>query len=97
MVGNNFFIFFHEKTIATSRRTIRRTYYLGFDRRGRPKRGHKLQRNNSAAHFQKLNAKASELKRRKKKKTPRTPKSRRNRGGSGKIRSKLRRTRLRNA
>ncbi|XP_018667300.2 uncharacterized protein LOC108949469 [Ciona intestinalis] len=97
MVGNNYFIFFHEKSIATSRRTIRRTYYLGFDRRGRPKRGHKLQRNNSAAHFQKLNAKASELKRKKKKKkTPRTPKGRRNRGGSGR-RVKSRRTRLRNA
>jgi len=57
LIENNFFVFYRTVVDKVRKhRRINQQLYLGFDGKGRPKKGRKVHRNDSAAHFQKLKA-----------------------------------------
>lgn len=83
LVENNYFVFYQNAQEKSGRkREYAHQVYMAFDKRGRPRRGKKVQRNDSSAHFQKLLAVNSGRKRRQHK----SGRRRRSRGRKSRLR-----------
>ena len=74
LVENHYFVYFQNVRVVGKKRTFIRQIYMGFDNRGKPKRGRKVHRNDNPAHFQKFPAVLSRKKKIRRIKLPRVAK-----------------------